>query len=98
MEEKQLVTCVEQVWSNEKRRMFYVGVRAEINPESPLAKYFDGWKPGTVVYTKEKGKEGTRIIPGGEKVKEEKLGEEPTGKKSGEESLSAPLRSHKRKK
>ena len=73
MADKQLVTCTGQVWDSGARRKYNIGDRMEIDPLSSVAKYFEGWKPGTEVYTKEKGKSGTQIIPGGKKEEEKEL-------------------------
>lgn len=62
---KQEVNCVQRCWDSKTKRLYYPGDVDDINPLDPVAKYFDGFKPGTEVYTKKNGKEGTKIIPGG---------------------------------
>lgn len=59
-----LVTCEERVWDGKRCRIYNIGDQADIDPLSPLAKYFEGWPPGTEVYTKIKGVEGMRVVPG----------------------------------
>ena len=59
-----LVTCEERVWDGKSCRIYNIGDQADIDPLSPLAKYFGGWPPGTEVYTKIKGVESTMVIPG----------------------------------
>ena len=71
MGKKFVVTCQERFMNGKTARTYYPGDRDEIDPLSPEAKYFDGWPPGTEVYTKSKGKAGTRIIPGLVEKKEE---------------------------
>ena len=71
-----LVTCEERVWDGKRCRIYNIGDQADIDPLSPLAKYFEGWPPGTEVYTKIKGVEGTRMVPGKSKeVSEGHMGE-----------------------
>jgi len=59
-----IVQCAERCWDGKRCVLYYPGDKADVDPLSPLAKYFEGWPPGTEVYTKAKGKEGTRIVPG----------------------------------
>lgn len=60
-----IVKCTERFWDGERCISYYPGDQDDIDPLSPAAKYFEGWPPGTVVYTKSKGIEGTRVVPGG---------------------------------
>lgn len=73
MGEKFVVRCIQQFFDSERNRLFYPGNEAEIDSLEPAAKYFEGWPDGTKVYTKEKGKEGTRIVTGKTKEEFEKL-------------------------
>ena len=59
-----IVECIERFWDGNRCILYYPGDKADIDPLSPVAKYFDGWPPGTEVYTKSKGVSGTKIIPG----------------------------------
>ena len=104
MAEPQMVRCVVPCWWAEKAIYFVPGDEAMIDPENPIAMYFDGFKPGTKVYHKTKGstrkgatkepKETFRVVPG--KVEEEETeetGEEAETAKSIEEieaEASAP--------
>lgn len=58
------VICEERCWDSKACKLYYIGDKGDVDPLSPLAKYFTGWPPGTEVYTKSKGKAGTTIIPG----------------------------------
>ena len=72
-----LVICEERCWDSKSHRIYNVGDQGDIEPLSPLAKYFGGWLPGTKVYIKSKGVAGTMIIPGG-KSEEKKPDEDTT--------------------
>ena len=67
-----IVKCAERFFSNSRKRLYYPGDQDDIDPLEPIAKYFEGWPPGTEVYTKSKGVEGTKIIPGDEPESEQK--------------------------
>jgi len=58
--------------------MYNLGDQGDIDPLSPAAKYFEGWPPGTEIYTKNKGVAGTRIIPGEAKKPEPDIQTEET--------------------
>lgn len=69
-----IVRCVDRCWDGKKCRLYHPGDQDDIDPMSPIAKYFEGWPPGTEVFTKNKGKSGSRIVPG--EVKKEEPREE----------------------
>jgi hypothetical protein len=52
MADKQAVRCVRQCFDSDLAILYYPGDIADIDPERPIAKYFEGWKPGTKVYYK----------------------------------------------
>jgi glycogen debranching enzyme len=56
-----------------------------IDPEAPVAQYFDGWSPGTVVYNK------TRGVLGGKEpqIAARKVAESFVGKKGKKEDAKA---------
>lgn len=56
MAEKQVVTCVRECWDSTIPRHYVRGDRDQVDPESPVAKYFEGWAPGTEVYFKNPSK------------------------------------------
>lgn len=74
MGEKFVVKCAEKFWDSKKCLLFYPGDQDEVDSMEDRAIYFEGWPPGTEVLTKEKGKLGTRVIPG---KPEPKLESEP---------------------
>ena len=61
---KSVVRCVQPCWDSNKTRFYYPGDQDEIDPLNPVAKYFEGWPPGTEVFTKAKGQSGTEVIKG----------------------------------
>jgi hypothetical protein len=70
MAEKQVVRCVQECWDSKRNRHYVRGDQDSIDPLEPVAKYFEGWAPGTEVYCKIPGTKttpamsSTRIIPG----------------------------------
>jgi hypothetical protein len=69
MSKKFEVTCSDKFWDSRSGRLYYPGNREMVDPLSPMANKFEGWPPGTVVYAKVKGVNGTRVVPGGEEPK-----------------------------
>lgn len=67
----QSVTCTTRCNDSTTSRRYHPGDVDTIDPMNPIAQYFEGWAPGTVVYQKIKGskdtpaKVTTRTIPGG---------------------------------
>ena len=78
---KFIVRCIQPCWDSNKTRFYYPGDQDEIDPLNPVAKYFEGWPPGTEVSIKAKGKSGTEVIGGGIPAKD-KDEPEPPAKKS----------------
>jgi len=91
-----VVRCIERCWDSKKCRLYYPGDQDEVNPMDPIAKYFEGWPPGTEVYTKSKGISGTRIVPGKIKKAEEEV--KPDGGSGVGSSDIKPLKKAKGKK
>ena len=66
----QSVQCINRCTDSTTSRRYHPGDVDSIDPMNPIAQYFDGWAPGTVVYQKIKGdkltaaKGGTKTIPG----------------------------------
>lgn len=84
-----IVKCIHECFDSKRARRYYPGDQDNIDPKEPVAKYFEGFPPGTEVYFKEPGsktkpiKEGFRVIPGKveEKPKEEKQEEKAAAAK-----------------
>lgn len=72
MAEKQIVRCIKPCWDGTRCIYYMPGDQDAVDPERPIAQYFEGWAPGTKVYWKKPGnkrlgtdpEETFRIIPG----------------------------------
>lgn len=53
-QKEQIVKCVKGCWDGVNCIEYIKGDEAKIHPESSLAQYFEGWKPGTKVQIKER--------------------------------------------
>jgi len=77
MSETQVVKCIQRCYDGKRMRRYYPGDTDNIDPLEPVAQYFEGFAPGTVVYSKIRGSkvkvivETTKTIPGGVAPKEE---------------------------
>lgn len=66
-----IVRCIRECWDSSIPRHYVPGDQDDIDPMNPIAKYFEGWPPGTKVYFKEpankkkkkKIKDGLREVP-----------------------------------
>lgn len=70
-DERIAVRCALPCWCSHRTIKYYPGDTDNIHPLEPIGQKFTGWPPGTVVYHKVRGMEGTRVIPGGTPVEPE---------------------------